>query len=241
VDAEGGLREGQGCGHLRAARAQGLQHRWAGFGGPSAGQGAGQRIAFWRVEQHGLAAGLPSVGFEEPEQEADSDPASSGSGGSGWGGAWGGSKGSAAQLCAPPAAHAHGLALAPGWRRISLQRHAPDPHRYGLLLTQPTAEHVSALCVQLPGSCTPERGGSSGGSSTSSSGLSSGLGGSGGGFGSPSGSVGSGFGPLSSTDSGDSSGAGLEGVRVRMWRCVPLEGEEPLDGPEAHLLAFGGG
>jgi hypothetical protein len=192
------------------------------------------------------------LGFEEPEQEAGSWPSSSRTG-EPWAGEWPGGGGAAAaaaaaQVCAPAeqALCAHGLPRARGWRRISLRHHAPDPSRYGLLLLQPAPEHVSAVCVQLPGQEAAARLGSPCPSSSVSSG---GAGGSSvilsssndGGSSSSSSSSGGNVDVRGSLSSGSSGSAALNGWHVRMWRCVPLEGQEPLEAPHAQLLASGGG
>ncbi|GBF93510.1 hypothetical protein Rsub_06643 [Raphidocelis subcapitata] len=128
-----------------------------------------------------------------------------------------------------PLHKAHGLPLAPDWRRISVTPHAPDPNAYGLLLLRPTLRHVSALCVQLPG------GGAAGeavaGPQTAAAGDAGGW----------AESAGGGGGGGNGSGNGGGGGAIGGGWRVRMWRCVPLVRETQLAGAEAQVLAFGGG
>jgi len=218
--------------------------------------------AFVKAKGIGISAhpGLTgfSIGFEDPGFSSSS---SSSSGGGGWG---------------PASQHqqaAHGLPLAPHWRRITLQHHVPDAHGYGLLLLQPTPRHVSALCVQLPqregsaeaaGSDDPAVSLSSG-SFTSQTGYPP--------FGSTAGYASDGGGSfgaesslssLSSLDEEWSSSSRLGGGAlaaamrqktatvpkaaagggwsVRMWRYLPLVGQESLGAAaDAQLLAAGDG
>jgi hypothetical protein len=153
-----GRRRGRPDASARALAGPGAARAGGAVGGEPPARGSGLWPRAWRGRHSSSHARRRPAGICDPgawqqqqqqqqqhlEQQHQRPHAPPGGGGDGFG------VGGAHASFTPAAAAEAGMDLDPAWRRLTLERHAPDPCGYALLLLQPTPGHVSALCVQTP-------------------------------------------------------------------------------------------